>query len=672
MLVNFIVAIILAPFVGACLSALLCLSSFCCRVATVKENNTTTAGDLLSALMVVGGTITSFVVVLYLWWNDITGQSILLPGWFDFKLFGANLEFSIDRLAICMLLIITGIGSLIQVYSIGYMRDDPGFRRYFAYLGVFIFFMNILVTGANLPVVFIGWEGVGVVSYLLISFWFKNENYKRAGEKAFIVNRLGDMGFLLALACLVVLGQRGGLAGLEIWNFDALKQLFASSDFVSTNAFMATLALSGILFAVTAKSAQIPLFVWLPDAMAGPTPVSALIHAATMVTAGVYLIARLGFLCSALPEVMLVMALVGLVTAIMAGMIAMAQADIKKVLAYSTVSQLGFMIVAASCGLYGIAIFHVTTHAFFKACLFLCSGTVIHACDGEQDMKHYGGLYKHLPVTTLFFSLSGLALAGVFPLSGFYSKYLIGHSIAHSPLANALHGTTFFFGLESELIMQVLEIGLLVASGLTAFYITRVVLLTFCGVYRGEHEVHGGDGGFEMVLPVLILGIGAVIMGIPGAFIPEYLSEVTGHITGLVSLNNLNDFLLVDDIGGLIIKSSIALGGFGVALIIYYSCGALTLYSGSLPLLVFSPLARSRFFWDEFYAALIIKPFKSIARCLHSFVEPFVVDGIINGIWMSCVALGQMVICLQTGQVRTYALSLFSLFLALLVFYMVL
>lgn len=635
-------------------------------------------GVWASGIPVVAATFLSFICSLKLWSDNLLGRVMVLSPWIDAGSFGVNLDLAVDRLSICMLLIITGIGSLIQLYSIGYMKEDEGVGRYFAYLGLFIFFMTILVTGANLPVAFIGWEGVGLASYLLISFWFENESFKKAGEKAFIVNRLGDLGVLLALGCLVIFVGTAGVDHLNVWDFETLKGLVSSRTLQIQDLRLLHLSMIGILFAVTAKSAQIPLFVWLPDAMAGPTPVSALIHAATMVTAGVYLICRLGFLCTLVPGLMLVMAIIGAITALMAAIIAMTQVDIKKVLAYSTVSQLGFMIVAASCGLYGIALFHVVTHAFFKACLFLGSGTVIHACEGEQDLKAFGGMAKVVPVTAICFTLGALALAGVFPFAGFYSKYQITHALAHSPLVHQFHavsdhGTEIILsdGLFSAgSILSLIEKILLVTSCLTAFYISRVVLLTFGGTYRGSHHVHPGDGGFEMATPVLLLGIGSLVMGALGAMIPEYVG--LGDAASAVRFDSIESLLLLNDLPGLFLKSAIALAGIAGAIALYLVGGYKKLYKATFPLFILAPLSRERFLWDEVYELLFVAPFKGISSWLHRTGEPFLLDGVVNGIWMSVVALGQGVVALQTGQVRTYALGLFSLLLGLLLFYMVL
>jgi NADH-quinone oxidoreductase subunit L len=635
-------------------------------------------------------TLVGFSCALTLWYKNLSGRVQVLSPWIQVGKFSVNLEFFVDHLTIFMLLLITGIGSLIQLYSIGYMKDEAGKGRYFAYLGLFIFFMTVLVTGANLPVVFIGWEGVGLASYLLISFWFSNKSYCFAAEKAFIVNRIGDLGVFVALAAFAVVAHLTKHQLTDLWDFENLRTLVksvtlsahnltgtvGSSVLVSNVGFgealvgLLTVALLGILFAVTAKSAQIPLFVWLPDAMAGPTPVSALIHAATMVTAGVYLIGRLSFLCSSQPLVMLLMLTVGVLTALMAGLIAMTQRDIKKVLAYSTVSQLGFMVVAASAGLYGIALFHVLTHAFFKACLFLGAGSVIHACDGEQDLGSYGGLWRKLPITALCFCIAAAALAGVAPLSGFYSKYQITHLFVHGPLAHALEHSPELaqWGVSVPRLLNGFDWALTITSCVTAYYILRVVLLTFFGTYRGTAHPH--EGGITMVLPVILLSLGSAVAGIVWAGVPDYLKleslPTAIHFTSLLS------YLFLDDPSAVIFKTGVVLVGAAIALFLYFFRGVDALLSGNGPLFIFAPLSRHRFYWDELYSFMWFSPLKAVSGTLHRFWEPFLVDGLINSLWMSAVALGEGVVTLQSGHIRHYAIALFSVLLGLLLFYMVL
>jgi NADH-quinone oxidoreductase subunit L len=391
-----------------------------------------------------------------------------------------EVSFYFDRLTAVMALIVTGVGSLIHVYSIGYMHEDKSYARYFAYLNLFLFFMLLLVLGRSLLVLFVGWEGVGLASYLLIGFWFEDPEKAAAGKKAFITNRVGDAGFLLGMFLIY-----STLGTLEMDKVNAA--------FMATPAPAVSASLVGILLFIGAcgKSAQIPLHVWLPDAMAGPTPVSALIHAATMVTAGVYLVARLSGIYMHAPEASAVVATIGVATAFFAATIALVQTDIKKVLAYSTVSQLGFMFLAAGVGAYGAAVFHLYTHAFFKACLFLGAGSVIHALSGEQDIRKMGGLAKKIPVTFWTFAIATAAIAGVPPLAGFFSK----DEILWFALASGRGGSTILFTVAA------------VTALLTAFYMFRLLWLTFLGASRMEpeveHHVHESPASMTGVLAVL-------------------------------------------------------------------------------------------------------------------------------------------------------------------------
>jgi NADH-quinone oxidoreductase subunit L len=373
-----------------------------------------------------------------------------------------EIAFLLDRLSAVMVLIVTGVGTLIHLYSTGYMKGDPGYARYFAYLNLFLFFMLLLVLGRSLLVLFVGWEGVGLASYLLIGFWFSDPEKSAAGKKAFITNRVGDAGFLLGMFLL--------WQALGTLDMDAINAAFAAGPVPGLSA-----ALVGILLFIgaTGKSAQIPLHVWLPDAMAGPTPVSALIHAATMVTAGVYLVARLSGVYLVAPEASAVVATIGVLTAFFAATIAVVQTDIKKVLAYSTVSQLGFMFVALGVGAYGAAVFHLYTHAFFKACLFLGAGSVIHALGGEQDIRRMGGLARRIPVTFATFAVATAAIAGLPPLAGFFSK----DEILWYALASESGGSTLLFALAAFTAL------------LTAFYMFRLLWRVFMGASRMSHEV---------------------------------------------------------------------------------------------------------------------------------------------------------------------------------------
>src|SRR5690554_4726191 len=412
--------------------------------------------------------------------------SFMIPifDWFQVGSLQVGLSFLIDPLSSIMLLIITGIGALIHVYSIGYMKKDLGFGKFFSFLNLFIFFMLVLVLGSNYLVMFIGWEGVGLCSYLLIGFWYKNSTYASAGKKAFVMNRIGDLGFLLAVILIFV-------------TFGSIEFSSVFSKASGMTIGDSTLILISILLfiAATGKSAQIPLFTWLPDAMAGPTPVSALIHAATMVTAGIYMIARSNILFTLSPVVMQLIAVVGLATAILAAAIAITQNDIKRVLAYSTVSQLGYMFLGLGVGAFTGAFFHVITHAFFKALLFLGAGSVIHAMSNEQDMRFMGGLKKKLPITFITMLIATIAIAGIPPLSGFFSKDEI--------LAHAFENN------------KMLWVGGFIGALFTAFYMFRMLFLTFYGKFRGtfEQEKNIKESPLSMTLPLIVLAILSVIGG---------------------------------------------------------------------------------------------------------------------------------------------------------------
>ncbi|TXH22525.1 MAG: NADH-quinone oxidoreductase subunit L, partial [Chitinophagaceae bacterium] len=439
---------------------------------------------------------------------QVKGGNVHTATYFDFINVG-NLKipfaFHIDQLTSIFLLIITGIGFLIHVYSTAYMHDESNdhFARYFAYLNLFVFSMLLLVMGANFVIMFMGWEGVGLCSYFLIGYWFKNKEFAAAGKKAFVMNRIGDFAFLIAMFWII--SKAGTLTFTELFSADTLAKLSANDISVITL----------LLFVgATAKSAQIPLYTWLPDAMAGPTPVSALIHAATMVTAGIYLVARCNVIYSMAPMTLQIVAIIGLATALIAASIALKQNDIKKVLAYSTVSQLGFMFLALGTGAYVAAVFHVMTHAFFKALMFLGSGSVIHAMGGEQDIRKMGGLGKHMKITSITFLIGCLAIAGIPGFSGFFSKdEILVSAFASSPV---LYAVALFAAL------------------LTAFYMFRLYATTFKGSFRGTHEQehHLHESPSAMTIPLIVLAILSAIGGFIG--IPEFMMQ---------GANSLKDFL---------------------------------------------------------------------------------------------------------------------------------
>jgi len=532
-----------------------------------------------------------------------------------------DVAFYLDRLSVVMTLIVTGVGSLIHVYSTGYMKGDKSYARYFAYLNLFLFFMLLLVLGRSMLVLFVGWEGVGLASYLLIGFWFEDPDKARAGKKAFITNRIGDAGFLLGM---FVLYEAFGTLDMDRINVAFL----AGSPGVSAT-------LVGILLFIGAsgKSAQIPLHVWLPDAMAGPTPVSALIHAATMVTAGVYLVARMSGIYVNAPEASAVIAAIGAATAFFAATIAVVQTDIKKVLAYSTISQLGFMFVAAGVGAYGVAVFHLYTHAFFKACLFLGAGSVIHAMSGEQDIRKMGGLARKIPVTFATFVLATAAIAGIPPLAGFFSKdeilwFAFGSSYGGSGLLYATMATTAL---------------------LTSFYMFRLVWLTFFGRSRMsvevQHHVHESPLSMTSVLVVL-----AILSAIGGFLsIPHFLEPQLPLPAIVPALAHYETPLLV-------VSIVLAFAGLAGAAFVYGGTGGRAERLAAR----FATLHRvlsGKYYVDEAYEALIGRPLLWISdRVFLRIGDRALFDGTLHGF----AALGRSAAAglarIQNGNLHLYAL----------------
>ncbi|MBR5693948.1 MAG: NADH-quinone oxidoreductase subunit L [Fibrobacter sp.] len=474
------------------------------------------AEGIVGALAVLFPALSFAVVAVLAFGMPEAGIRETLCNWIDIPLFKADIGFLFDGLSRIMLLFVTGIGTLIALYSTGYMHGDRGFARFFAYINLFLFSMIVLVLSDNLLLTFLGWEGVGLCSYLLIGFWNKDLSNCKAANKAFIVNRVGDIGFLLGMLCLVTVGGSG------ILNYDALSafiQMILTGGHVEI--VLPVLSLTGLLFffGCTGKSAQIPLLTWLPDAMAGPTPVSALIHAATMVTSGVYLLARMGSMFALLPVVLDIITVIGMLTAFWAAMAGLFQNDIKKVLAYSTISQLGYMFMAAGVCAFDASIFHVFTHAFFKAALFLGAGAVIHSLAGEQDMRKMGGLIKKTPVTACVMIFAFFAIIGFPGFAGFWSKDLILERL----FVSGPMGPTFYV------------IGLFTAI-ITAVYMGRLIILTFFGEYRGskESEEHIHEAPANMLLPMVVLAFGAVFAGylwaesIGVTFFSDSLAPVVG------------------------------------------------------------------------------------------------------------------------------------------------
>ncbi|PQJ10440.1 NADH-quinone oxidoreductase subunit L [Flavipsychrobacter stenotrophus] len=532
------------------------------------------------------------------------------------------LAFQVDQLSSLFLLIITGVGFLIHVYSASYMSHDEGMVKYFAYLNLFVFSMLLLILGANYLVMFIGWEGVGLCSYLLIGFWFKKREYTNAAKKAFVMNRIGDLGFLVGML-------------LVLYNFGTLsyKEFFATLGTSGATMPPATITAITICFFIgaTGKSAQIPLYTWLPDAMAGPTPVSALIHAATMVTAGIYMIARSHVLYSLAPFTLNIIAIVGLATALLAATIAIFQYDIKKVLAYSTVSQLGFMFLAIGSGAYTIAVFHVMTHAFFKALMFLGSGSVIHAMGGEQDIRKMGGLGKKMKITSVTFLIGCLAISGFPLLSGFFSKdAILTAAYAHNPILYAL--------------------GVLAAM-MTAFYMFRLYVLTFRGTFRGTHEQehHLHESPAAMTIPLIVLAILSVIggyVGIPEVFTHKELAfnEYLGPVVKNFGIHEIpeNTEIMLMTVSTL---ASLAMMYFAM---MKFRKPAFPESTGIAKVL------ENKWYVDELYDAIIVRPIEAMSGVLDRFVEKMGIDGIVNGVGKTVKWGGDRLRMLQTGQVGFY------------------
>ncbi len=539
-------------------------------------------------------------------------------------------DFKLDQLSSLFLLIITGVGFLIHVYSTSYMHQEPAkdFAKYFAFLNLFVFSMLLLVMGANYVIMFIGWEGVGLCSYLLIGYWFKNNDYTNAAKKAFIMNRIGDLGFLLAVFWLIA--KVGTVSFDEVFSAANLAKLTLSDK----------TGITLLLFiGATGKSAQIPLYTWLPDAMAGPTPVSALIHAATMVTAGIYMIARSNILYTMAPLTQGVIAIVGLATAVLAATIALKQNDIKKVLAYSTVSQLGYMFLGLGVGAYTGAVFHVMTHAFFKALLFLGAGSVIHAMSGEQDMRNMGGLKKHMNITHLTFLLGCLAIAGMPPFSGFFSKDEI--------LAAAYANNPVLWG-----------IGVITAM-MTAFYMFRLYAMTFLGKFRGTHEQehHLHESPAAITIPLIILAILSVIggwVGIPEVFmhgghrLETFLEPVfrqSNAITAKHELSHATEYMLM----------GVSVAGALIALL--YAWNKFSKYEKTeVPSTGIAKLFENKWYVDEIYHAIIVQPLRALAVFFNNVIEKKGIDGFVNGTGKAVNYGSRQLRWLQSGQVGAYVL----------------
>lgn len=608
-----------------------------------------------SLVSLVGcGTVLASFVISILIFIDVKNGNTGVINYFDFiKVgdFSIPFAFQADQLSALFLLIITGVGFLIHLYSTAYMHEEEShhYARYFAYLNLFVFSMLLLILGANFVIMFIGWEGVGLCSYLLIGYWFKNLEYGNAAKKAFIMNRIGDLGFLLAIFWLIAkLGTVTYTTPDHKGVFDLLTNISAIKGFTAFDITGITLLL---FVGATGKSAQIPLYTWLPDAMAGPTPVSALIHAATMVTAGIYMIARSNILFTQAPATQTVIAVIGLATALLAASIALKQNDIKKVLAYSTVSQLGYMFLALGVGAYTGAVFHVMTHAFFKALLFLGAGSVIHAMHHEQDIRNMGGLKKKLPITHLTFLIGCIAISGIPPFAGFFSKDEI---LAAAYGANKIYWVLGF-----------------ICAGMTAFYMFRLYATTFLGNFRGteEQKHHLHESPWSMTLPLIVLAVLSVIGGWIG--IPEVLMANAHSLEHYLSPIFADSAKLAHNAHHMDHQTEYILMGASVLLALVMIIYALRRFSRKPDLAEptgFGKVLADKWYVDEAYNGIIVRPIFWLGKFLNKWVEKGVIDALVNGVGRSVQYVSRQVRLVQSGQVGSYVLLMV---LSILVFFVI-
>lgn len=595
----------------------------------------------IASLAILASFIVSVLAFIELQGSHQKENVINVFSWINSGTLQIPFEFLYDPLSSLFLLIITGIGFLIHMYSIGYMHDDEGFSRFFTYLNLFVFFMLLLVMGNNYLITFVGWEGVGLCSYLLIGFWFKNTAYNNAAKKAFIMNRIGDLGFLLGIILIFV--TFGSISYTEI--FDK-----AGSASPATITAIALLLFVGAM----GKSAQLPLYTWLPDAMAGPTPVSALIHAATMVTAGIFIVVRSNVFYSLSEVASQTVAIVGVITALFAATIGLLQNDIKKILAYSTVSQLGLMFLGLGVGAFSSSVFHVTTHAFFKALLFLGAGSVIHAMGGEQDIRKMGGLSGKIKITFITMLLGTIAISGLPPFSGFFSKdEILAHTYEHSK-------TLWLLGM--------------ITSMLTAFYMFRMLFIVFFGKFRGtpsqEHHLH--ESPSSMTFPLIVLAALSVIGGVLG--LPEFwgLPNWMHH--------NLDEVIKIKNPSILSHETEWTLMGLAVASAAAVIFFAYTLYMKHKVLPVekeeqlkkWQKVIYNKYYVDEFYDVLIRKPLDAISTLFYKFLDLQVVDGIVNGVGTAVKSIGSVVRLAQQGNIGFYVISMVMgiVFIVLMTFLM--
>ena len=634
--------IVLLPLIGALVNGLIFTSGLWKKVLGGDEHTERTIVNFMACGVVLVSAILStllFVDLLSLAPEDRQLIETLFV-WIPSGEFTVSFEFMFDTISCVMALIITWIGFLIHLYSVGYMHDDKAYSRYFMYLNIFVFFMLVLVLGNNFPMMFVGWEGVGLASFLLIGFWYNDSGKAYAGRKAFIVNRIGDFGFILGI--FLIFYVFGSVNYQEVFS-SASNPAFMGDVPVVLITVIALLLFVGAV----GKSAQFPLFVWLPDAMAGPTPVSALIHAATMVTAGAYMMARCNVFYSQSPTAQLIVVSIAAFTSLLAATIAITQNDIKKVLAYSTVSQLGYMFMGIGVGAYAAGLFHLVTHAFFKALLFLGSGSVIHALSGEQDIRKMGGLRKYIPITSYTFLIGTLAIAGVPFLSGFFSK-------------DEILGAVFEHGYFIHWVVA------LITVVLTALYMLRLYILTFEGKTRMSDFVkkHVHESPYTMTIPLMVLAVLSIFGGYIG--VPNFMGEVVGiHDSNLFeswvssAIYTFDVHHITDHLFGhwtLVVLSILAaVLGIIIAFVLYYFKPSLPGKIGNSPNI--KPLYNAsygKWFVDEFYDYIIVQPFTYLCNLAYWF-DQRVIDRTVNGMAWAVTEFALTLQVAQSGVLRRYA-----------------
>jgi len=619
--------LILSPFVGFLINGL-----------RYKKHNYLVAGSIDTAAMAISF-VSAILLVLDLANMPAESRRILVNffNWIQVDNLKISAAFVVDQISAIMILVITGVGTLIHLFSIGYMHHDQGVAKYFSYLNLFVFNMLILVLGDSLLTMFVGWEGVGLCSYLLIGFWFSDEQKAAAGMKAFVTNRIGDAAFIIGMFILFM-----SFGTLNFFELNSLAPTAAEASWLGA----ATLGTLFLFIGATGKSAQIPLYVWLPDAMAGPTPVSALIHAATMVTAGVYMIVRLNGIFLAAPNTMMVIAIIGGLTAVLAATIGLTQWDIKKVLAYSTVSQLGYMFLAVGVGAFGAGLFHLMTHAFFKALMFLGSGSVIHAMHEEQDIRKMGALKKYLPITHLTFFFGWVAIIGMPPFAGFFSKDEILWFAFSSPYG---HKALWILGV--------------IGAILTAFYMTRLMCLTFWGESRVPKSVHPHESPWIMTVPLIVLAILSIVGGWIG--IPHVIAEVLPwHPTNFLEHWLEPVVKALPASGHDMASTEWTLMGLSVGLAAISAFTAYYFYiikPGTADRFAKSmgpvyTLVRDKYLVDEFYFGSIINPLVQFSKSLWFYIDVNFIDKATHVVSDFAKGGGQFVRSLQNGNMQQYAM----------------